>query len=87
MRLVAVKIMKQKFQEKIGNIITENTDSEESTFNQILNASKKMAIAFWEANHYWEPQLGDTKARNVFNGEQKEIDEILGEFLSKYRLD
>lgn len=79
--------MAQKFNDRISHIIDGKIDGVKSVKEQIIFASKKMAIAFWEANHDWEPQLGDTKARNIFNGEEKEIDEILGEFLSKYRLD
>lgn len=79
--------MAQKFNDRISDIIDGKIDSVKSVKEQIIFASKKMAIAFWEANHFWEPQLGDTKARNVFNGEEKEIEEILSEFLSKYRLD
>lgn len=79
--------MAQKFKKRISDIIEGKIDSEKSVTEQIVFASKKMTIAFWEANHEWEPQLGDTKARNVFNGEEKEIEEILSEFISKYRLD
>ena len=79
--------MAQKFKDRISDIIDGKIDGEKGVKEQIVFASKKMAIAFWEANHFLEPQLGDTKARNVFNGEQKEIDEILGEFLSKNNLD
>lgn len=79
--------MKQKFKKRISDIIEGKIDSEKSVKEMIFYTSKKMAIAFWEANHYWEPQLGDTKARNIFNGEEKEIDEILQEFLNNYNLD
>lgn len=79
--------MKQKFNDRISDIIDCKIDGVKSVKEQIIFVSKKMTIAFWEANHHWEPQLGDTKARNIFNGEQKEINEILGEFLSKYNLD
>lgn len=79
--------MAQKFNERISDIIEGKIDGVKSVKEQIIFASKKMTIAFWEANHFWEPQLGSTKARNIFNGEEKEIEEILGEFLSKYRLD
>jgi len=79
--------MAQKFKERISDITEGKIDSEKSVNEMIIYASKKLTIAFWEANHFWEPQLGSTKARNIFNGEEKEIDEILDEFLSKYRLD
>ena len=77
----------EKFKDRISDIIDGRIDGEKSVKEQIIFACKKMTVAFWEANHFWEPQLGDTKARNVFNGEEKEIEEILNEFLSKYRLD
>ena len=76
----------QKFRERISDIIDGKIDSEKGVKEQVIFASKKMAIAFWEVAHEWEPQLGDTKARNVFNGEEKEIEEILNEFLSNYKL-
>jgi hypothetical protein len=79
--------MVQKFNERISDIIESKIDGVKSVKEQIIFASKKMTVAFWEANHFWEPQLGSTKARNIFNGEEKEIDEILGEFLSMYKLD
>jgi len=79
--------MAQKFKDRISDIIDGKIDSEKSVKEQLAFTSKKMTIAFWEANHFWEPQLCATKARNIFNGEEKEIDEILDAFLSKYRLD
>ena len=79
--------MSQKFEHRIASIIDGKIDFQNSAKEQIVFASKNLTIAFWEANHHWEPQLGDTKARNIFNGQEKEIEEILNEFISKYRLD
>ena len=39
----------QRYSDKIGDIITEQTDSEKSTFNQLLIESDNYAIAF----QYW----------------------------------
>ena len=78
--------MNQRFKDRIYDIIDGKIDGVQSVKEQIVSVSKNMAIAFWEYSHEWEPQLGDTKARNIYSGEEKEIDEILSEFLSNYRL-
>jgi len=42
----------QRYSTKIGDIITEQTNSEKSTFNQLLSVSKKMAIDFYDVTSF-----------------------------------
>ena len=74
----------QRYSSKIGDIITEQTNSEDSTFNQLLSASKKMAIDFFDVTSNQWITLNDGTSRNVKNGEIKSNEDLLSDFLKNY---
>ena len=74
----------QRYSSKIGDIITEQTNSEDSTFNQLLSASKKMAIDFYDVTSNKWITLNDGTSRNVMTGEIKSNEDLLDEFLKNY---
>lgn len=74
----------QRYSSKIGDIITEQTNSEDSTFNQLLSASKKMAIDFYDVTSNKWTTLNDGTSRNVITGEIKSNEDLLADFLKNY---
>jgi len=74
----------QRYSDKIGVIITEQTNSEDSTFNQLLSASKKMAIDFYDVSSNQWITLNDGTSRNVRTGEVKSNEDLLSDFLKNY---
>ena len=74
----------QRYSSKIGDIITEQTNSEDSTFNQLLSASKKMAIDFYDVTSNKWITLNDGTSRNVMTGEIKSNEDLLADFLKNY---
>jgi len=74
----------QRYSSKIGDIITEQTNSEDSTFNQLLSASKKMAIDFYDVTSNKWTTLNDGTSRNVMTGEIKSNEDLLADFLKNY---
>jgi len=74
----------QRYSSKIGDIITEQTNSEDSTFNQLLSASKKMAIDFYDETSKKWTTLNDGTSRNVITGEIKSNEDLLADFLKNY---
>jgi hypothetical protein len=74
----------QRYSSKIGDIITEQTNSEESIFNQLLSASKKMAIDFYDVTSNQWITLNDGTSRNVKTGEVKSNEDLLSDFLKNY---
>jgi len=74
----------QRYSDKIGDIITEQTNSEDSTFNQLLSASKKMAIDFYDVSSNQWITLNDGTSRNVRTGEVKSNEDLLSDFLKNY---
>ena len=74
----------QRYSSKIGDIITEQTNSEDSTFNQLLSASKKMAIDFYDVTSNKWITLNDGTSRKVMTGEIKSNEDLLADFLKNY---
>lgn len=74
----------QRYPSKIGDIITEQTNSEDSTFNQLFSASKKMAIDFFDVTSNQWITLNDGTSRNVKTGEVKSNEDLLSDFLKNY---
>lgn len=74
----------QRYSSKIGDIITEQTNSEDSTFNQLLSASKKMAIDFFDVTSNQWITLNNGASRNVKTGEVKSNEDLLSDFLKNY---
>jgi len=74
----------EKYSDRIGNIITEQTNSEDSIFNQILFISKKMAIDFYDIYSSEWISMNNGISRNVITGQTKDNYELLNEFLTKY---
>lgn len=74
----------QRYADKIGDIIAEQTKSEESTFNQLISTSKKMAIDFYDVSSNQWISLNDGTSRNVKTGEVKDNENLLSDFLKNY---
>ena len=74
----------QRYSSKIGDIITEQTNSEDSTFNQLLSASKKMAIDFYDVTSNKWITLNDGTSKNIRTGEIKSNEDLLADFLKNY---
>tara|TARA_R110000823_G_scaffold300282_1_gene421067 strand:- start:349 stop:642 length:294 start_codon:yes stop_codon:yes gene_type:complete len=74
----------QRYSSKIGDIITEQTNSEDITFNQLLSASKKMALDFYDMISNQWITLNDGNSRNVRTGKIKSNEDLLSDFLKNY---
>ncbi len=74
----------QRFSNKISNILSEQTESEKSTFQQILITAKKMAIDFYDVKSNQWISLNDGTSRNVKTGEKKSNEDLLNDFLGDY---
>ena len=74
----------QRYSTKIGDIITEQTNSEKSTFNQLLSVSKKMAIDFYDVTSNQWITLNDGTSRNIKTSEIKQNEDLLNDFLKNY---
>ena len=74
----------QRYSTKIGDIITEQTYSQKSTFNQLLSVSKKMAIDFYDVTSNQWITLNDGTSRNIKTSEIKQNEDLLNDFLKNY---
>lgn len=61
-----------------------SSNSEDSMFNQILSASKKMAIDFYDVTSNQWITLNDGTSRNIRTGEIKSNEDLLSDFLKNY---
>ena len=74
----------QRYSDKIGDIIIEQTNSEDSTFNHLISVSKKMAIDFYDVSSSQWITLNDGTSRNIKTGEVKSNEDLLADFLKNY---